>query len=120
MVAQVLELLDDAQAMRHFDLAARLEDGLHVQANLAHLAAGADRLEIGDPAGKRASEALAAHLAVGDDVDAGAGLVENRDLDRVVKRLAAVAGAVAAACDLCFRRVQPRRTAVRADDRGRQ
>ena len=61
-----------------FDRPRRLPHCAKVEPDLAHLPRRIDLAEAGGALGERPDEALAAHLSVGDDVDAGDLLVGDR------------------------------------------
>src|SRR5438445_4454418 len=109
---QVLELLDRAEPADHLDALPRpVARGrvVRVEAGLSERLHGLEavRLRV-----ERLHEEEASHLAVADDVHAGALLVADRELGRVVERLLRIDLAVVAGLDLVERGPEPSREAV--------
>jgi hypothetical protein len=111
------ELGDDAEPIRRGD---RLEDGeavlLVVTARPQPAVRGQRRDTRQVPVELGGEEAGAAHLAVGHDVDAGALLVAQRDIDGVVVQLGGIGRPELAALDGGDARDEPARPGVRSDD----
>ena len=84
--AQVRHLVDDAQPVRGPHRALDPVARVLVVAGGAEPACGAQRHQAGEAAVEALDEVAAPHLAVGDDVDPGALLIEQRYVDRVVER----------------------------------
>src|ERR671918_2325100 len=119
---EVLELLDDAQAARRrLDAADRLVARLLVVAPGADLAPHRQRLDPLDDGVVGIDVAVQpAHLAVGDDVDAGGLHVADGRVGGIVEHLLEIAGARLAGLVGPHEREPPAGLAVGADDRRRQ
>jgi hypothetical protein len=122
VVAEELELLDDAEAAwRRLDAAHRLVTGLLVVAPRPRLATDGERLDALDDGVVGVDVAVeTAHLPVGDDVDPGLLHVADRGARRVVEHLLHVGGTELAALERLHRREPPPGLAVGSDDRGGQ
>src|SRR5438477_221204 len=120
MQLEVFELLDDAQAMGYRQALEWTVARGAIVAVHPDLSQDADALEPIESLVKALDEVPAAHLAVGDNVDAGSLLIQNGEVDRVVERLARVAWAVFVLLDCFERGPEPARNRVTSDNSRRK
>src|SRR5579859_7092663 len=121
MGLEVLKFLDDAETVGDAEALGRPVARGAVVAVDADFAEDADWLESIEALVKTLNEIPPAHLAIGNDVDAGPFLVEDGQIHRVVEGLANVGRAIFAGVDCLERRPQPARNRVAADHgRGKQ
>src|SRR5205823_2851451 len=113
-------LLDDAEALGRGDPVDHLERRVRVPVGLAELARRVERADALQVIVEADDEADAAHLAGREDVNAGALLIEQRELGRVLGELAHVRRPEATGGKGLPGQPYPARQAVAADDGGRK